>query len=59
MEEIKKGIVMPTYNGRRGHPVLIETRYKPEIEKLDPEKGLRTLSVKYKEDVFEVECEHA
>jgi molybdenum cofactor cytidylyltransferase len=53
----KKGIVMPTYNGRRGHPVLIETRYKPEIEKLDPEKGLRTLSVKYKEDVFEVECE--
>lgn len=53
----KKGIVMPTFNGRRGHPVLIETRYKFEIEKLDPERGLKTLSEKYKDDVFEVECE--
>lgn len=53
----KKGIVMPTFNGKRGHPVLIETRYKTEIENLDPEKGLRTLSEKYKNDVFEVECE--
>ncbi len=53
----KKGIVMPTFNGRRGHPVLIETHYKSEIEKLDPELGLKTLSVKYKDDVFEVECE--
>jgi molybdenum cofactor cytidylyltransferase len=53
----KKGIVMPTFNGRRGHPVLIETRFKTEIEKLDPERGLRTLSEKYKNDVLEVECE--
>ncbi len=53
----KKGIVMPTFKGRRGHPVLIETRYKPEIEKLDPKRGLKTLSEKYKDDVFEVECE--
>jgi len=52
----KKGIIMPTFNGRRGHPALIETRYKTEIERLDPEKGLRTLSEKFKEDVFEVEC---
>jgi molybdenum cofactor cytidylyltransferase len=52
----KKGIIMPTFNGRRGHPVLIETRYKTEIERLDPEKGLRTLSEKFKHDVFEVEC---
>ncbi len=52
----KKGIVMPTYNGRRGHPVLIETRYKTEIERLDSEKGLRTLSEKFKDDVYEVEC---
>lgn len=52
----KKGIVIPTFNGRRGHPVLIETRYKTEIERLDPEKGLRTLSEKFKDDVKEVEC---
>jgi molybdenum cofactor cytidylyltransferase len=52
----KKGIIMPVFNGRRGHPVLIETRYRAEIEKLDPEKGLRSLSEKFKNDVFEVEC---
>ena len=51
-----KGIIMPTFNGRRGHPLLIETRYKAEIEQLDPEKGLRTLSEKFKNDVYEVEC---
>ncbi len=56
-KQSKKGIVMPTFNGRRGHPVLIETRYKSEIEKLDPERGLRALAEKYKNDVFEVECE--
>lgn len=56
-KQSKKGIVMPTFNGRRGHPVLIETRFKSEIEKLDPERGLRTLSEKYENDVFEVECE--
>lgn len=54
--ESGKGIVMPTFNGRRGHPVLIETRYKTEIEQLDPEKGLRTLSEKFTDDVYEVEC---
>jgi molybdenum cofactor cytidylyltransferase len=54
--ESGKGIVMPTFNGRRGHPVLIETRYKADIERLDPEKGLRVLSEKFKNDVFEVEC---
>jgi molybdenum cofactor cytidylyltransferase len=53
----KKGIVMPTFNGRRGHPVLIETRYITEIEKLDPNKGLRTLSEIFKDDVIEVECD--
>jgi len=52
----KKGIVMPTFNGRRGHPVLIETRYKNEIEQLDPEKGLQVLAEKFKNDVYEVEC---
>jgi molybdenum cofactor cytidylyltransferase len=51
-----KGIVIPVFNGKRGHPVLIETRFKTEIENLDPEKGLRTLSEKFKHEVMEVEC---
>ncbi|MCF6332965.1 MAG: nucleotidyltransferase family protein [Draconibacterium sp.] len=50
-----KGIVIPTFEGKRGHPSLIETKYLVEIENLDPEKGLRGLSQKFKEDVLEVE----
>lgn len=51
-----KGIVIPTFNGRRGHPALFDTKYIPEIEKLDSEKGLRALAEKFKNDVLEVEC---
>lgn len=51
-----KGIVIPVFSGKRGHPVLIETRYKKEIEQLDPEQGLRMLSKKFSSDVQEVEC---
>ena len=50
-----KGIVIPVFSGKRGHPVLIETRYLKEIEQLDPEQGLRMLSKKFSSDVHEVE----
>jgi molybdenum cofactor cytidylyltransferase len=53
-----KGIVIPVYQGKRGHPVLIETRYKNEIEKLDPEKGLRQLMEIRKNDILEVDCQY-
>jgi CTP:molybdopterin cytidylyltransferase MocA len=36
--------------------VLIETKYKSEIEQLDPGKGLRQLMEKFAEDVEEAEC---
>ncbi len=55
----RKGIVIPTFTGKRGHPVLIETKYKNEIENLDPQTGLRGLMEKFKEDIFEIECEAA
>lgn len=58
-KESKKGIIIPTFSGKRGHPVLIETKYKSEIGQLDPEKGLRLLSQKFADDVFEVECDFA
>lgn len=50
-----KGIVIPVSGGRRGHPVLIERKYKPEIECLDSDKGLRQLMEKFSSDVAEVE----
>ena len=51
-----KGIVIPVFEKRRGHPVLIDFKYKTEIQKLNPEKGLRALMEKFADDIFEVEC---
>jgi molybdenum cofactor cytidylyltransferase len=50
-----KGIVIPVYNARRGHPLLVDIKYRNEIEKLTPDDGLRSLSNKFPEDVLEVE----
>lgn len=49
-----KGIIIPVYNNKRGHPVLIDNKYRDEIEKLDNDKGLRSLAYKFPDDVLEV-----
>jgi molybdenum cofactor cytidylyltransferase len=49
------GLAIPVHYTRRGHPLLIDRKYRDEIEKLDPGKGLRSLSEKFSDDVLEVE----
>jgi molybdenum cofactor cytidylyltransferase len=53
--DLQKGIVLPVYKGKRGHPVLIDMKYIHEIEKLSEDEGLRSLSYKFSDDVLEVE----
>lgn len=48
------GLVMPVFNGKRGHPLLIDSRYFNEIELLDSSEGLRSLARRNSEDVLEV-----
>jgi molybdenum cofactor cytidylyltransferase len=50
------GIIIPVFNAKRGHPVLIDYRYKSEIERLDPKKGLRQLMEKFSNDIYEIDC---
>lgn len=52
-----KGIVLPVYKKERGHPVLIDMKYRAEVEKLSPDIGLRGVVYNYPEDVLEVEVE--
>jgi len=52
--ETGKGIVIPVYGKKRGHPLLISNRYKDVIATLDENKGLRSLTELYREDVHEV-----
>ena len=54
-----KGIVIPVYKKKRGHPVLINIKYREEIEKLSPAEGLRSLAYKFYEDVLEIETNEA
>ena len=49
-----KGIILPTYKKERGHPVLIDMKYKSEIAALSPEVGLRGIVYGHPNDVYEV-----
>lgn len=48
-------LLVPSYNQRRGHPLIIAAELIPEIHKLgedgDPEGGLRALLDKYEDDI--------
>ena len=54
-----KGIVIPVYKNKRGHPVLIDNKYRNEIQKLSPDEGLRSLALKFPDDVSEVDTGEA
>ncbi len=49
-----KGIVLPVYKKERGHPVLIDTKYREEVVSLSPQLGLRELVYNRPNDIFEV-----
>ncbi|MBE0528063.1 MAG: nucleotidyltransferase family protein, partial [Thermoleophilia bacterium] len=55
--ESGKGIVMPVHNGKRGHPLIVDMKYKPEVMSLPESKGLRALAEQHPDDVMEVETD--
>jgi len=50
----EKGIVLPVYRKKRGHPLLIDLKYRREIETLSPDIGLRGLLREHPDDILEV-----
>jgi molybdenum cofactor cytidylyltransferase len=54
-----KGIIIPVFRGRRGHPVLIDTKYTQAILKLDQEGGLRALFRDLPGEIAEVETDNS
>lgn len=54
-----KGIVIPTYRGRRGHPVIFAMTYKEKILQLKGDIGGRQIIAQHPGDVLEVavDCE--
>jgi molybdenum cofactor cytidylyltransferase len=47
-------LVIPTWQNRGGHPVLIDLRYREELQNLDPTRGLRALFEAYSDEVKRV-----
>ncbi len=50
-------IVIPVYKGKRGHPLLVDMSFRQDIEKLDPEKGLRQLIMENPDEVLEMDVD--
>jgi molybdenum cofactor cytidylyltransferase len=51
-----QGIVLPAYEGRRGHPVILDRKkYEGELLKLQGDVGGKEIVGKHPEDVLEVE----
>jgi molybdenum cofactor cytidylyltransferase len=51
-EAKRPGMLVPTFEGRRGHPLLIDARYRDEIATLDPTVGLRELLQRHPDDLL-------
>lgn len=44
-------LIIPTWQQRGGHPVLIDLRYRAELENLDPARGLKSLFDAHRHEV--------
>ena len=47
-------LVVPEYEGRGGHPVLIDSSFREELLNLDRERGLRALIAAHRDEVLRV-----
>ena len=52
-----KGIILPACGSRRGHPILIDLKYKSDINHLSDEIGLRGLLYDHPDDIEEIEVD--
>ncbi|HOW08924.1 MAG TPA: nucleotidyltransferase family protein [Bacteroidales bacterium] len=50
-----KGLVIPVYKGKRGHPLLIGFKYRTWINRIPDNEGLRWLAATFPGDVLEVD----
>jgi len=49
-----KGVVIPTWHDKRGHPIVLAARYRQEILALGPHQGLNVVTRGYPDDTLEV-----
>lgn len=50
----RTGLVIPTYEGKRGHPIILSARYRQEVLALGPDQGLNLVTRGHPDDTLEV-----
>jgi CTP:molybdopterin cytidylyltransferase MocA len=51
-----RGIVVPAWNGRRGHPMLLAARFREEVLRQHDGVGLRGVLSAHPEEVLEIDA---
>lgn len=54
-----KRIIIPLFNGKRGHPVLIDMAFRKEIEESDSENGLKGIISLHNGEIGEFEIDES
>ncbi len=52
-------IVIPTYQGQRGHPVGFSAKFRNELENLHGDEGARSIIKRYPDEVHMLACDDA
>lgn len=52
-------IVVPTYQGKRGHPVGFSAKFRAKLETLKGDEGARSILKRYPEDITFLACDDA
>jgi molybdenum cofactor cytidylyltransferase len=47
-------LLVPEHGGRGGHPVLVDLKFRDELLRLDPQRGLRALFDEHRDEVLRV-----
>ena len=53
-ERTGKGLVIPSWHGKRGHPIVLAARYRQEVLDLGPDQGLNIVTRGHPDDTLEV-----
>ena len=50
----RKGLVIPTYEGKRGHPIILSAAYRQDVLALGLDQGLNVVTRGHPDDTLEV-----
>ena len=57
-QESGKGILVPVFDKKRGHPLMVDKKYRDEIINFDDPEGLKGLLLRHPDDLLEVVTEN-